>query len=58
MNTRSGATAMGLTHGEIQSTKHLSSCDGWMNCVRERNGEEDRKPGGKNRVKEVWKVWG
>ena len=49
---------MGLTHGEIQSTKHLSSRDGWMNCVRERNGEKVRNPGGKARVKDVWKVRG
>ncbi len=24
----------------------------------ERDGKEDRKPGGKTRVKEIWKVWG
>ena len=23
-----------------------------------RDGEEERKPGGKTRVKEMWKVWG
>ena len=25
---------------------------------QERDGEEDRKPGGKTRVKVIWKVWG
>ena len=24
---------------------------------QERDGEEDRKPGGKTRVKDIWKVW-
>ena len=29
-----------------------------MHQYQERDGEEDRKPGGKTRVKEIWKVWG
>ena len=27
-----------------------------MQQYQERHGEEDRKPGGKTRVKEIWKV--
>ena len=29
-----------------------------MHQHQEGDGEEDRKPGGKTRVKEIWKVWG
>ena len=28
-----------------------------MHQNQERDREEDRKPGGKTRVKELWKVW-
>ena len=28
-----------------------------MHQYQERDGEEDRKPCGKTRVKEIWKVW-
>ena len=29
-----------------------------MHQCHERDGEEDRNPGGKTRVKEVWEEWG